>query len=227
MAQNVGVVAPLNKTSSRAHAKEIIRLLEYHYPQKPLMLKARSPLQYLVATILSAQSTDVQVNQVTKKLFQKYKTPQDYALADPEQLQQDIFKVGYYRQKTKHLRGACRVILEEFNGKVPQTMEELIRLPGVGRKTANIVLHRAFGVIEGIAVDTHVFRIARRLGLSDGKNPNQVELDLMELLPRNQWGRINQLFIAHGRTRCTARSPKCGSCPLNVLCPYFAEQQLT
>jgi endonuclease-3 len=191
------------------------------------MLKARSPLQYLVATILSAQSTDIQVNRVTAKLFQKYRTPEDYVSADPLQLQQDIFQVGYYRQKTKHLQGACRVILEEFGGKVPRTMDELVRLPGVGRKTANIVLHRAFGVIEGIAVDTHVFRIARRLGLSDGKNPPQVEQDLMAILPKSQWGHINRLFIAHGRTRCTARNPKCSTCPLNTLCPYFADQQLT
>jgi len=220
------VVKTLNKTPEKAHASEVIQLLEHHYPQKPLMLQARSPLQYLIATILSAQSTDVQVNNVTSKLFQKYRTPQDFVSADPEQLQQDIFQVGYYRQKTKHLQGACRLILEEFNGKVPRTMEELIQLPGVGRKTANIILHRAFGIVEGIAVDTHVFRIARRLGLSEGKNPNQVELDLMEILPRNQWGRVNQLFIAHGRTRCTARNPKCNTCPLNVLCPYYADQQI-
>jgi endonuclease-3 len=190
------------------------------------MVKARSPLQYLIATILSAQSTDVQVNKVTSELFKKYRTLQDFVSADSEQLQQDIFQVGYYRQKTKYLQGACRLILEEFNGKVPRTMAELTRLPGVGRKTANIVLHRAFGVIDGIAVDTHVFRIARRLGLSDGKTPNQVELDLMEILPRSQWGRVNQLFIAHGRTRCTARNPKCNTCPLNVLCPYFVNPQL-
>jgi endonuclease-3 len=226
MTWEVFVVKTLNKNHEKAHASEVIRLLEHHYPQKPLMLKARSPLQYLIATILSAQSTDVQVNKVTSKLFKKYRTLQDFVSADPEQLQQDIFQVGYYRQKTQYLQGACRLILEEFNGKVPRTMAELTRLPGVGRKTANIVLHRAFGVIEGIAVDTHVFRIARRLGLSDGKTPNQVELDLMEILPRSQWGRVNQLLIAHGRTRCTARNPKCNICPLNVLCPYFANPQL-
>jgi endonuclease-3 len=175
--------------------------------------------------MLSAQSTDVQVNKVTVKLFKKYRTLQDYASVDPLQLQQDIFQVGYYRQKTKHLQAACRFIIEEFDGKVPRTMDELIRLPGVGRKTANIVLHRAFGVVEGIAVDTHVFRISRRLGLSEGKNPTQVEQDLMAILPKTQWDRINQLFIAHGRTRCIARNPKCNTCPLNILCPYFAEQQ--
>jgi len=205
---------------------KIIQRLKAQYINVKVGLNCSTPFEFLVGTILSAQSTDVQVNNVTSKLFQKYRTPQDFVSADPEQLQQDIFQVGYYRQKTKHLQGACRLILEEFNGKVPRTMEELIQLPGVGRKTANIILHRAFGIVEGIAVDTHVFRIARRLGLSEGKNPNQVELDLMEILPRNQWGRVNQLFIAHGRTRCTARNPKCNTCPLNVLCPYYADQQI-
>jgi endonuclease-3 len=206
--------------SEKKHALQIIELLEVHYPQEPLMPKARTPLQYLVATILSAQSTDVQVNKVTTELFKKYRTPKDYASADPLQLQQDIFQVGYYRQKTKHLQATCQMLIEEFDGKVPQTMEELIRLPGVGRKTANIVLNRAFGIVEGIAVDTHVFRIARRLGFSEGKNPTQVEKDLIELLPHNLWGRVNRLFISHGRTLCTARNPKCRTCPLNNLCPY-------
>ncbi len=210
-----------NEKSSALH---IIKILEGHYPQEPLTLKARSPFQYLIATMLSAQSTDVQVNQVTKELFKKYRTPKDFASVNPRQLQQDIFKVGYYRQKTKHIQASCRMLIEEFDGKVPQTMEELIRLPGVGRKTANIILNRAFGIVEGIAVDTHVFRISRRLGLSKGKNPNQVERDLMELLPHDQWNRINRLFIAHGRTRCTARNPKCQTCPLNTLCPFGVEQ---
>lgn len=208
--------------SEKKHALQIIELLEAHYPQEPLMPKARTPLQYLVATMLSAQSTDVQVNKVTTELFKKYRTPEDYASADPLQLQQDIFQVGYYRQKTKHLQATCRMLIEEFDGKVPHTMEELIRLPGVGRKTANIVLNRAFSIVEGIAVDTHVFRIARRLGFSEGQNPTQVEIDLIELLPRNLWGRVNRLFISHGRTLCTARNPKCRTCPLNTLCPYAA-----
>jgi len=204
-------------------AVHIMDILRTHYPQEPLTLKARTPFQYLVATILSAQSTDVQVNQVTKELFRKYHGPEDFASVDPQRLQQDIFQVGYYRQKTKHLQATCRMLIEEFNGKVPRTMEELIRLPGVGRKTANIILTRAFGVVEGIAVDTHVFRVARRLGLSDGKNPTHVEKDLMALLPREQWNQVNRLLIAHGRTLCTARSPKCPTCPLNTLCPYAAE----
>lgn len=210
----------MKKVSEKKHALQIIELLEVHYPQEPLMPKARTPLQYLIATMLSAQSTDVQVNKVTTELFKKYRTPEDYASANPLQLQQDIFQVGYYRQKTKHLQATCRMLIEEFDGKVPHTMEELIRLPGVGRKTANIVLNRAFSIVEGIAVDTHVFRVARRLGLSEGQNPTQVEKDLIELLPCNLWGRVNRLFISHGRTLCTARNPKCRTCPLNTLCPY-------
>ena len=207
----------------QVRALHIIEILEAHYPQEPLTLTARTPFQYLVATMLSAQSTDVQVNQVTKELFNKYRTPQDFTSVDPLQLQQDIFKVGYYRQKTKHLQATCHMLIDEFNGKVPRTMEELVRLPGVGRKTANIVLNRAFGVVEGIAVDTHVFRISKRLGLSDGKNPAQVEKDLMALLPYEQWNRVNRLFIAHGRETCKARKPTCPTCPLNDICPFGAE----
>ena len=214
-------------TKEKARAKRILKTLEIQYPQEPLTLKARTPFQYLVATMLSAQSTDVQVNQVTKELFKKYRSPEDFASADPLQLQQDIFKVGYYRQKTKHLQASCRMLIEEFDGKVPKTMEELIRLPGVGRKTANIILNRAFGIVEGIAVDTHVFRLSRRLGLSEGKTPTHVEQDLMVLLPHDQWNRVNRLFIAHGRALCTARKPQCLICPLNNMCPYGAEQLAT
>ncbi len=217
----------MQQNKEQIRVLQIVAILEAHYPQEPLMPKAHTPLEYLVATMLSAQSTDVQVNQVTIRLFKKYRTPEDYAFADPLELQQDIFRVGYYRQKTKHLQASCRMLIEEFNGQVPNSMEELIRLPGVGRKTANIVLNRVFGIVEGIAVDTHVFRISRRLGLSEERNPEKVERDLMELLPRKQWGRVNRLFIAHGRSLCTARNPQCFICPLNALCPYAAEQTLT
>jgi endonuclease-3 len=212
------------RKNERTRATQILEILENQYPQKPLMLKARTPFQYLVATILSAQSTDVQVNQVTKELFKKYRTPKDIAFADPLELQQDIFKVGYYRQKTKYLQATCQMIIEDFDGKVPKTMDELVSLPGVGRKTANIILHRAFGRVVGIAVDTHVFRISRRMGFSKGKNPDQVEKDLMNLLPYEEWSLVNHLFIAHGREMCTARNPKCPTCPVNSLCPYGIEQ---
>lgn len=216
----------VQQTKEQIRALQIVEVLEAHYPREPLMPKAHTPLEYLVATMLSAQSTDVQVNQVTIDLFKKYRTPEDYAFANPLELQQDIFRVGYYRQKSKHLQAACRMLIEEFNGQVPDSMEELIRLPGVGRKTANIILNRVFGIVEGIAVDTHVFRLSRRLGLSEERNPEKVEIDLMELLPRKQWGRVNRLFIAHGRTLCTARNPQCDICPLSALCPYAANQSL-
>ncbi|MFX1318259.1 MAG: endonuclease III [Promethearchaeota archaeon] len=215
------------KSNERARVLQIIKLLEAHYPLEPLTLQARAPFQYLIATILSAQSTDVQVNQVTVELFKKYRTPADFANADPLELEQDIFKVGYYRQKTKHIQAACRMLLNEFEGEVPSTMDALLRLPGVGRKTANIILNRAFGVVEGIAVDTHVFRLSRRLGLSKGKYPNHVEKDLMDLLPHEYWNRVNRLFIAHGRTCCTARKPQCPKCPVNILCPYALELSST
>jgi endonuclease-3 len=213
---------PLVSTEENARARCIVDLLESAYPEKSTTLLAKSPLQLLVATILSAQSTDAQVNRVTRQLFRKYRSVQDFAGADLEQLQHDIFEVGYYRQKARFVQAACRKLLDQFNGKVPRTMEELLQLPGVGRKTANIVLSRAFGVVEGIAVDTHVFRIARRLDLSIGRTPEQVERDLMERLPQDTWSRINQLFITHGRRLCLARHPKCDLCPLKSLCPFPA-----
>jgi len=190
---------PLASTEEKARARRIVDLLESAYPEKSTTLLAKSPLQLLVATILSAQSTDAQVNRVTRQLFRKYRSVQEFAGADLEQLQHDIFEVGYYRQKARFVQAACRKLFDQFNGKVPRTMEELLQLPGVGRKTANIVLSRAFGVVEGIAVDTHVFRIARRLDLSVGRTPEHVERDLMERLPQDTWSRINQLFITHGR----------------------------
>jgi len=205
--------------SEAERARRIVKLLEAAYPDLGLTLRWRSPLELLIATILSAQSTDVQVNRVTRRLFQKYRTVADFAEADLSQLEEEIKGVGYHRQKARHIREACRIILEEFGGKVPNTMKELLRLPGVGRKTANIVLNRAFGVVEGIAVDTHVFRISRRLGLGSGRTPSQVERDLMALLPRDMWGRINRLFIAHGRRICRARQPRCHTCPVKEICP--------
>lgn len=206
----------------KARTRRIVALLEKTYPRRSTTLLAKSPLQLLVATILSAQSTDAQVNRVTRRLFRKYRRLQDFAKADLEQLQRDIFEVGYYRQKARFVQAACRMLIDQFNGKVPHTMEELLQLPGVGRKTANIVLSRAFGVVEGIAVDTHVFRIARRLNLSAGRTPEKVERDLMDRLPRGSWSRINHLFITHGRQLCLARNPKCDLCPLKSLCPFPA-----
>jgi endonuclease-3 len=212
----------LVSTEEKARARRIVDLLEKIYPEKSTTLLARSPLQLLVATILSAQSTDEQVNRVTRTLFRKYRNVQEFASASLEQFERDIFQVGYYHQKARFVVAACQMLIEQFEGRVPRTMNELLQLPGVGRKTANIVLSRAFGVVEGIAVDTHVFRIARRLNLSAGRTPGQVERDLMDRLPRQEWSRINLLFITHGRRLCLARSPRCGLCPLRSLCPFAA-----
>lgn len=209
---------------NRNRALGAVELLEAAYADLGLTLRWENPLELLVATILSAQSTDIQVNRVTQRLFQRYHTAADYAEADLGRLEEEIRGVGYHRQKARHIKEACRLILKEFGGEVPRTMKELLRLPGVGRKTANIVLNRAFGVVEGIAVDTHVFRVSRRLGLSSSHTPAQVEQDLMALLPKEKWGRINRLFIAHGRRICRARQPLCHICPVKKLCPSASLQ---
>lgn len=204
----------------QARAQRIIEILEAYYTESHSTLSARTPLELLIATILSAQSTDIQVNRVTSKLFQKYHNAKDFATANLSHLQKEIYAVGYYRQKANFIKRTCQMIIDEFNGKVPKTMEKLLQLPGVGRKTANIVLNRAFGIVIGIAVDTHVFRIANRLGLSTGHDALQVERDLMAILPQDVWGRINSLFITHGRHICFARNPKCVICPIKSLCQY-------
>lgn len=183
------------------------------------MLRSTTPWELLVATILSAQSTDKGVNKVTERLFKKYRTVRDYAEADPAKFEQDIHATGFFRNKTKSVLGAARMVLDEFGGEVPRTMEELTRLPGVARKTANIVLSNAFGVIEGIAVDTHVFRLAHRLGWSGEKNPDKVERDLMELIDQSDWYAMNYLLIEHGRAVCSAQRPKCDACTLSDICP--------
>ena len=208
-----------NKEKKRV--QDVIDVLEKVYPFRTLQVKKRSPLKILIATILSAQSTDQQVDRVITPLFEKYSTAEAFAKANSAELQGLIYTVGYYRQKAKHIQRACHMILDEFNAKVPRTMEELLRLPGVGRKTANIVLNRAFGVVEGIAVDTHVFRIAHRLGFSDGSTPEKVERDLMSLLPFDKWNQINRLLINHGRNFCKARNPQCEICPISHICPFL------
>jgi endonuclease-3 len=202
---------------------EILRILQETYPLRQQSLKGRTPFKLLIATILSAQSTDLQVNRVAKQLFKQFPTVEAFASANLHELEQAIYQVGYYRQKARFLKATGQLLLEEFGGKVPQSMEELIRLPGVGRKTANIVLNRAFGIVKGIAVDTHVFRVARRLGLSEQKIRDKVEQDLMQIIPQSYWGQINLLFITHGRRICKARRPECEICPINHLCNYFAQ----
>jgi endonuclease-3 len=190
---------------------------EYPDPQHALHFK--TPLELLVATILSAQSTDVQVNKVTRELFEKYRSVFDYADADISELEKDIYSTGFYRNKAKHLQQSARVIIEDFGGEVPSTMENLLELPGVARKTANIVLARGFGVKAGIAVDTHVKRLATRLGFTENKDPVKIEKDLMELVDRNEWDDFSLALILHGRNVCFARKPACGECVVNHLCP--------
>jgi endonuclease-3 len=198
---------------------KIIQLLEKDYPAAKTALNYSSPLEMLIATILSAQCTDKRVNIVTKSLFKKYRTAEDYANADVAELEQDIRSTGFYRNKAKNIKNTGRLLVEKFNSQVPRTMEELLELPGVARKTANIVLSNAYGVIEGIAVDTHVRRLSQRLGLTENKDPNRIEADLTQNVPKSQWKRITDLLIYHGRNVCTARKPKCSLCILNQLCP--------
>jgi endonuclease-3 len=200
--------------------EEIISRLEEAYPDVGgTSLNWETPLELLVATILSAQSTDEQINKVTEGLFEKYKTAADYAHAPREELEADIRSSGFFRRKAGLIQEACRAIAEEHGGVVPDTMEELTRLKGVARKTANIVLGNAFGKVEGIAVDTHVWRLAHRLGLSAQKNRDRIEADLMEAFPREKWLAVNYLLIEHGRRVCDAKKPLCDACTLSDLCP--------
>jgi endonuclease III len=200
-------------------APEIVRRLTQAYPEASVALRATNPLEMLVATILSAQCTDERVNKVTETLFQKYRTAEDY-LRDPEpELAADIKPTGFFNQKARSIRGACARIVEEFNGEVPGTMDELLTLPGVARKTANIVLGNSFGKVEGIAVDTHVRRLSGRLGLSREQDPVKVERDLMARLPKDQWFPFTYTLIEHGRRICLARRPRCAECPVEDLCP--------
>jgi endonuclease III len=197
----------------------IIELLEKEYPKASGSLRFANPLELLVSTILSAQCTDARVNMVTQQLFKKYKTSQDYAKADIRAFEQDIRSTGFYHNKAKNIIAAAQMIVREFKGKVPDKMDELIRLPGVARKTANIVLNGAFGKIEGIAVDTHVSRLSQRLGLSSNKDPVKIEQDLLKTVDRKYWGRINYLLVEHGRNVCDAKKPVCLKCVLAELCP--------
>ncbi|MDP6458484.1 MAG: endonuclease III [Candidatus Bathyarchaeota archaeon] len=200
--------------------RNIIALLEEVYPETiGTTLNWQTPLDLLVATILSAQSTDKQINKITASLFEKYRTAADYAYAPREQLENDIRSSGFFRRKADAIQESCRVIIEEHGGEVPSTMDELTNLKGAARKTANIVLGSAFGIIEGIAVDTHVWRLSHRLRLSDKKNRNKIEKDLMEVFDREKWLAVNYLLIEHGRRVCDAKKPDCATCILCELCP--------
>jgi endonuclease-3 len=215
-----GSKAALDRSSPvEARAPVIIRRLSKAYPDAKVALRFSNPLEMLVATILSAQTTDVGVNKVTSSLFRKYRTAEDYLRVPEAELAADIKPTGFYNQKAKSIRGACRRIVEAYGGRVPDTMEELLTLPGVARKTANIVLGNAFGVVEGIAVDTHVRRVSQRLGFTDQKDPDKIEQDLMRLIPRKRWFDFTYVLIEHGRAICVAPTPKCELCPVNTLCP--------
>lgn len=189
------------------------------YPDPQCELSFRSPLELLIATILSAQCTDARVNIVTRTLFEKYRKPEDYLAVPQEELEAEIHSTGFFRNKAKNIRGACRRILEAYDGRVPDTMEELLTLPGVARKTANVVLGNIFNKAEGIAVDTHVTRLSGLLGLTEHTDPVKIERDLMKLFAREHWTAITHLLILHGRRVCIARRPNCAACTLNDLCP--------
>lgn len=198
---------------------EIAALLKSNYPDVKIALDFSNPLELLIATILSAQSTDKQINKVTKTLFKKYRTPQDYVKASQHELERDIYSTGFYRNKAKNIKKLCEILVNDFNSKVPDTMDELVTLPGVARKTANIVLSSAFGKIEGIAVDTHVKRVSARLGLTKNTDPEKIEKDLMKIIPRSEWDVFALRLIQHGRETCDAKKPKCEVCFLNNVCP--------
>jgi len=201
------------------HAKDILIGLKKAYPEADCSLSFRSPLELLVATILSAQCTDVQVNKVTPMLFRQFRSAEDYATVPLEQLEEAIRTTGFFHNKAKNIQNACREIIATFGGQVPDTMESLTLLPGVGRKTANVVLSNGFGRNDGFVVDTHVFRLSHRLGLVKGKTPEKVEQELMSLFPQADWAYLSHAFILHGRQICKARKPQCVDCPLQKNCP--------
>ena len=202
----------------RERIRPIIERLAAAHPDATIALKSRSELELLVAVMLSAQTTDVNVNRVTEKLFAKYRRPEDYLAVPPEELEHDIFATGFFRQKTKALRGTMKMLIEEYDGQVPRQLDQLVRLPGVARKTANVVAAE-LGDPQGIVVDTHVRRLSQRLGLTRQEDPVKIERDLIRLVPREDWGRFPHLLIWHGRRVCIARLPRCEECAVNDLCP--------
>lgn len=203
----------------RNRVKKIIRILSKEIPDSTIALKSSNPLELLIATILSAQCTDVKVNQVTLDLFKKYRTAKDYAESNLGILEEEIRPTGFYRNKAKSVQKCCQELVRRFGGEVPKTLEDLVTLPGVGRKTANVILGNAFG-IPGIAVDTHVHRVSRRIGLTENDDPVKIEFDLMEIVPKEEWTHFSNLLIWHGRRTCVARKPLCGICPIRKECDY-------
>ncbi len=207
-----------NRTQRKARAERILKRLNEAYPAR-IELDFGSPLELAVATILSAQCTDKRVNEVTRTLFKKYRTAEDYANADPEVFQDEIRSTGFFRNKTRSILSFAQSLVDRHNGVVPDTMEDLVQLAGIGRKTANVILGSGFGKNEGVVVDTHVKRVSNRLGLSAEADPEKVELDLMRLIPAPEWTDFGLRMVQHGRYTCTARAPKCEECPLEVDCP--------
>jgi endonuclease III len=202
----------------RLRIAPIVERLAVEHADARIALEFRNPLELLISVMLSAQTTDVNVNRVTAHLFEKYRRPEDYLAVPQEELERDVYATGFFRQKSRSIKGAMRVLLEEFGGEVPRTVEELLRLPGVARKTANVVAAE-LGHPQGIVVDTHVRRLSQRLGLTKAEDPVKIERELVKLVPRADWGRFPHLLIWHGRRVCIARTPRCESCVVNHLCP--------
>ena len=210
---------------AKRHAARIARRLSTVYPEAACSLDFKSPLELLVATILSAQCTDVRVNQVVESLFRKYPTVAHYARAKLSELERDIQSTGFFRNKAKNIQNCCRTLLERYDGKVPRQIDQLVELPGIGRKTANVVLGNAFGIAVGVVVDTHVARVGRRLGLTRQKTPEKIEQDLIGQFAQRDWIVLSHRIIHHGRRYCTARNPQCESCPLKRLCPRIGVER--
>lgn len=213
-----------NKEHYRQRVLKIREIFEKIYGDAACSLDYKDPLQLLIATQLAAQCTDARVNIVTKDLFKKYKNVYDFANANPEELEQDIKSTGFYRNKARNIINCCKMLIEKHNGEVPNNMEDLLALPGVGRKTANLILGDIFG-IPGIVVDTHAKRIANRLGLTKNQDPTKVEYDLMEVVPKDYWSKFCHQLVYHGRAICNARTPKCEQCPINHLCDFVNKQK--
>jgi len=223
--KNYGSIAKLTSVSSVANLNrtgEIIKRLKKEYPDAHCALNHTSAFELLIATILSAQCTDARVNIVTADLFRKYQGPADYLKVSQKELEKDIHSTGFFRNKAKNIQAACKRIIEVYGGEVPRTMDEILTLGGVARKTANVVLGNAFGMASGVVVDTHVSRLSQRLGLTEHKAPEKIERDLIELVPRKDWVMFPHWMIHHGRQVCVARRPKCDRCVLSDICPWFA-----
>ncbi|MBM4278790.1 MAG: endonuclease III [Deltaproteobacteria bacterium] len=213
----------MKNQSNRNRVANIIKVLSKDIPDSKIALKFSTPFELLIATILSAQCTDVKVNEVTKGLFKKYRSPKDYAEVESKELEEDIRPTGFYRNKAKSIQRSCQELMNRFGGKVPKTLQALVTLPGVGRKTANVILGNAFG-IPGIVVDTHVRRVSQRIGLTKNDDLVKIEFDLMEIVPQGEWTHFSNLIVWHGRKTCAARKPLCGQCVIWKWCDYGSKK---